>query len=457
MKHIMNEEKFDLWIEPSDWRYAAAVVGLSKYLSYFGEEGEDFEISDEYLKCKSADITAERYLRFVESEYGEELQYRKLEYILLQEECSENDIKLANELLKGNAINKKVFGKLKFDGTNHSELIDLIQLHRTDLIKETFRNKSNMYANFANTGQLFEDTKACCRLAGYYVDGGRKSKSAAYQFDTATFQFQDDMLFDFIPFAFSGEREMFFVNDNYSVKQLNETNGKFRYVLQEEVRQSEGKSKDARKVLFKSIQEMTDFIDMDMEVIIKNRESDYFETLFIRKESIQILKAMKVYEPFCFSIKVNDNYYINVQKKVMDCILNLLRADEMIELLLKQSKEQRRGNTEYIISELIKINGLIDGGGNKMKQSMKVAYACAKEVVKKLPENKREAYRQKLTSAVVFKDYDRYCNILMQLSNYTDTAFDFAFDLFEDFEKNKDIAYTFINALTKKYNDEAEK
>ena len=85
-----------------------------------------------------------------------------------------------------------------------------------------------------------------------------------------------------------------------------------------------------------------------------------------------------------------------------------------------------------------------------MKQSMKGAYACAKKVAADLPENKRVSYRQKLTSAVIFKDYDRCCQILLQLSNYTNIAFDFVYDLFEDFEKNKDIVYTFINALMPK-------
>ena len=37
----------------------------------------------------------------------------------------------------------------------------------------------------------------------------------------------------------------------------------------------------------------------------------------------------------------------------------------------------------------------------------------------------------------------------MQLANYADIIFDFAFDLFEDFEKNMDIAYAFVNALGK--------
>ena len=87
-----------------------------------------------------------------------------------------------------------------------------------------------------------------------------------------------------------------------------------------------------------------------------------------------------------------------------------------------------------------------------MNKSMKSAYACAKAVVEVLVKNKQEnklaSYRQKLISAVVFKDYDRYCKVLLQLSNYTGVTFDFAYNLFEDFEENKDVAYSFINALT---------
>lgn len=450
MRKIVENDKFDLWLEPSDWRYAAAIVGLHKYLRYFGEAGEDYEVTDVYLKCRSADITQEKYLRFVEKEYPGELQHVQLESLLNCKEADEEKQKLANELMKGNSIMKKVFQKQRFDGRNQKELFELIKEHRSELIRETFRNKLNLYANYANTGQLFEDEKQCCRLLGYYVDGGRKSKSIAYGFDTNTFVWQDDMIFDFIPFGFYGNRETFFINDNYSVKKLIATSSYFQKLIQEEILKSEGRSRDARKVLFKSIQEAADFIDFDTEVIVKQRDKAFFETMFIRKESIHILKKLKVYEPFCFSIKINENYYINVQNKVTDCILNLLRTDEIIELLLKQRKEQERFNQEYIVSQLILINQLICGGVEKMKQSMKAAYACAKEVAKKLPGNKRETYRQKLISAVVFKDYDRYCQVLLQLSNYADVDFDFAFGLFENFEENKDIAYTFINALTKK-------
>ena len=88
-----------------------------------------------------------------------------------------------------------------------------------------------------------------------------------------------------------------------------------------------------------------------------------------------------------------------------------------------------------------------------MNQSMRGAYACAKAVVKTIPENKSISYRQKLTSAIVFKDYDRCCQILLQLSNYSGVTFDFVYDVFEDFEKNKDVIYTFINALSTNKNE----
>lgn len=443
MKTRIEHEKYDTKVEASDWRYAAAIVGLKEYFDFHGRNVTEPEITEEIFLFNSKDITEERYLEFVEYFYGEELQHRQVEKILHNEEFSEEQIKRVNELLKSNSIMKKVFGKEKFDGENKEELLELITKNRKVLIKETFRNKSNMYANYANTGQLLQEGKTCCRLLGYYVDGGRKTKSISYNFDVNTFVSEDNILFDFIPFAFTDGREAFFINDNCLLENLIRTNRNLKRRVDNEMAVSEGKAKDVRRILFKTIQETADFIDYDVEVIVKYREKEFFETLYIRRESIKILKALKVYEPFCFSVKLGESYWLNVQKEVMSCILNLTRTDYLIEFFLKQ-------NSEYIVSKLIEINQLICGGGMEMNQSMKGAYACAKEVVKKIPENKRESYRQKLTSTIVFKDYDRFCQILLQLSNYSEVNFDFAFSLYEDFEANKDVAYTFINALTTK-------
>ncbi len=439
-----KNKQFDCKIEPYDWRYSAAIVGLHKYFSYFGKENIDFKITEDTFEYCSEDITEKKLLKFVEYYYGTQLQHRKIEQLLKKNEFSEEECKRVNELLQANSVLKKTFNKTKFDKTNQKDLLNIIDENRENLIKETFRNKKNMYANYANTNLLFSDSQERCRLLGYYVDGGRKSKAISYNFDTKSFVGQDTQIFDFIPFAFMGDRESFFINDNFTVIDLIRTNTDFEKEVNsalEEARDKGQDNVDTRKVLFQLIQKTSEFLNYDVEIIFKNRENEFFETMYVRKKSIDILKHIKNYNLICRSYKVSDNYYLNVQKEVLNCILNLVRTDYLIELYLKEK-------SEYIVKQLITINTLICGGGEKMKQSMKTAYATAKEVSKKLPENKIDSYRQKLISSIVFKDYDRCCQILLQLSNYADVPFHFAYDLFDDFEENKDIAYTFINALT---------
>jgi len=89
-----------------------------------------------------------------------------------------------------------------------------------------------------------------------------------------------------------------------------------------------------------------------------------------------------------------------------------------------------------------------------MNYQTKQIIDCAKQVVIKIPENKISSYRQKLISSIIFKDYDRVCQILLQLSNYSAVEFNFVYDLFEDFEENKDVIYTFVNALNKNQNED---
>ena len=57
-----------------------------------------------------------------------------------------------------------------------------------------------------------------------------------------------------------------------------------------------------------------------------------------------------------------------------------------------------------MVSLLIKLNLLIKERGKNMTKGMTVAYACAKKVAERLPENKRKSYRQRLTSSLALKD-----------------------------------------------------
>ena len=442
MKYSIEHEKYDTKLEASDWRFSATILGLIKYLRYHDFE---YKVEDDFLLYKSEDINEEKYLEFVESKYKDELHHAIVENILANDYVNDEQIKLVNEKLVANTIMKKFFNKIKFDGNNKDEILNMINENRYLIIKESYRYKPNLYRNYCNTNQLFNKGKDYCRLLGYTVDAGKKGKSTSYNFNTGAFVGQDILEFDFIPFAFVGNREAFFINDNITIKRLEGSNRK----LYENVKlslDSDSKTIDTRQALFKKIIESSDFIDYDVEVIFKDIDKGYFETLYIRKESIDILKKLQKdefnYKYICTSYKVTDKYYRNIQKEVINSILNNIVLDEIIELYIKEK------NKNYLVEQLIKINVLIRGEED-MQDRLKGSYACAKQVAGILPQNKIDSYKQKLTSSIIFKDYDRVCEILLQLSNYSGIEFGFVYDLFGNFQDNKDLAYTFINALSK--------
>lgn len=450
MKEQIIYETYDTKLEPSDWRYAAAILGLMKYFQFHHMDAY-YKTDDDALYYNKEAISAEKYLEYAEKTYVNEFHHKKIEALLSGGELSEDQIKLVNECLKGNTIMKKVFGSIKFDGNNKDEILQRIEDNRTELVTETFRYKNNLYKNYCNTNQLFEDGQSCCRLCGFYIDLPKKGKSISYQFDTNTFQGTDIPEFDFIPFAFIGAWEVFFINDSVTLKQLIDTNTMLSKRFDDDTRENTGKKQNTRHALFKLLIESTEFINYDVEVICKKQDENYFETMFIRKKSIELLKSLEdnnndIYNSFCFSYKINSNYYLDIQNEVTDHILNLILMDDLIELFLKA--DIKNGNYQLLTKRLIDLNMKIRGG-EEMNQSMKGAYACAKKVAEKIPDNKLVSYRQKLTSAIVFKDYDRVCQILLQLSNYADVTFDFAYDLFDSFENHKELAYTFINSLKK--------
>ena len=462
MKTILeNNTDFNVKLEPSDWRFSAAIVCLLEYFEYIDTLETSYKVEDEYILYNSELITKENYLKFVEKKYGENLHHKYVELNLehYNQDNNENDntyiIKSINEKLSGNTIMKKIFKKIKFDGTNRDEILSLVNKHREELILETFRNKSDMYKNYCNTNQLFNENQKYCRLVGYYIDAPKKGKSTGFGFNMSSFVGQDIQEFDFIPFAFINDRESLFINDNYEINRLTSAKQVFQEKIKADIEnlELENKYRGIKYSLFKGIIESSDFIEYDVEVIVKDRDKDYFETLYIRKQSIDILKKINErkidYNSLCFSYKINDNYYIDIYKKVMECILNNTLLDDVIDLLLKEKKNY------YTVYQLININDLIRGEKIMDDKIRKIIHACANEVRNKIPENKLESYRQKLTSSIIFKDYDRVCQILLQLSGYSDVYFSFADELFMDFEKNKDIAYTFINALGKsnKFNE----
>ncbi|MBX4262156.1 type I CRISPR-associated protein Cas8a1/Csx8 [Clostridium estertheticum] len=439
MKSIIENEKFNTKMETSDWRYSASIVGIIKYFNYLVNKGEEvgadlYEIDEDVISYNSESITEERYLLFVEKYFESAMHHRVIEQIINSTEFTDDQIKLVNDKLKANVIMKKVFGEIKFSENNNEIILQKIDENRLLLIKETYRSGKSLYANFANTNSLFVEPSSICRIQNYNIDIGKKSRSISYNWDFRTYKSEDEMEFDFIPFAFSKSYEGFFINNNYSIKQLFATNN------------SISNSENPRSTLFCDMKNSANFIDFDAEVIIKNRDADYFETLYIRKDAIKIFQKIRNYKAIKIKYKVNDNYYMDFEKIVTNNILNNIKLDALIEILLKS-----KSSYTYNIKTLIEINTLIYGG-DKMDNQMKSAYGSAKRVMKAIPENKVNSYKQKLISAITFKDYERFCEILLQLSSYSGVIFDFAYDLFEDFDENKNIAYTFINALNNESN-----
>lgn len=451
-------------LEPFDWRYSAAIVGLRKYLEWLGvDEEPNLIITEDTLEYNKKYLDKEDFLKFAEYYFKDDMHHIEIENNLKEKKPSEKQINIVNEKMKANTILKNKFKKIKFDGHNQDEIQNIIDQNREEIICETFRNKNNLYKNYCNPNQLFKDKQECCRLNGYYIDMPKKGKSISYAFDKSNYVGNDIPEFDFIPFAFSGCREKFFINDNVDLNRLQKTNNQWTRTVKSQMEEAKQKNErvNTKRIFIDCLIEAKDFLQSDIEIIVKKPERAYFETLYLRKESLEILKNMKsYYKAFCFSIKISDDYWINILNEVFDAVVNFTLLDDLINKLLKDSRE---GGNSYVISKLLKVNVEIKKGDEKMKNTMKAAFACAKQIVDKkdgnkprVSDTKLKSYCTKLINAIILDDYDQFQKILINLSNYAEVPCGFAYDLFEDFEGNKEIAYTFVNSLNRYKNNNQE-
>jgi len=451
-------------LEPFDWRYSAAIVGLRKYLEWLGvDEEPNLIITEDTLEYNKKYLDKEDFLKFAEYYFKDDMHHIEIENKLKEKNPTEDQINIVNEKMKANTILKNKFKKIKFDGHNQDEIQNIIDQNREEIICETFRNKNNLYKNYCNPNQLFKDKQECCRLNGYYIDMPKKGKSISYAFDKSNYVGNDISEFDFIPFAFSGCREKFFINDNVDLNRLQKTNNQWTRTVKSQMEEAKQRNErvNTKRIFIDCLIEAKDFLQSDIEIIVKKPERAYFETLYLRKESLEILKNMKsYYKAFCFSIKISDDYWINILNEVFDAVVNFTLLDNLINKLLKDSRE---GGNSYVISKLLKVNVEIKKGDEKMKNTMKAAFACAKQIVDKkdgnkprVSDTKLKSYCTKLINAIILDDYDQFQKILINLSNYAEVPCGFAYDLFEDFEGNKEIAYTFVNSLNRYKNNNQE-
>ena len=484
-----NEYGFDTAISASDWKYSAAITGLMYYFKELEKKYEIKkitidEITDSYLLYNKEDINEENYLDFIEkfySKYSEDtLAHKKLENQLKHsKEFTPEIIKNIKENMSENTILKKIFSKIKFDGTNKDEVLKLLDESRYSIIKETFRNKKDLYDNYCQTSRLLEKgDNSPCRLKGYYFDPNRKSKATGYNFISSSVDYFDDEVFDFIPFAFTGSSyETIFLNDNLDLEILENMNYKLReYFFEEKENETERlkslkqekaikekkneeievnqNSVPLKKLFLNILQKKVDYIKYGMEIIYKNRDKEYFETWYLRNESIKIFKKIEDFSKLDIRIKITDKYYFNLLDEIFSSILNLSSLRNSILYLLKEREKFIKNNNKiiekynYAINQLIKVNQIIRNGGKKVNWKLKNSIEnCASAVTNKIEENKLASYRQKLLSSVVAKNHKRILDILTQLSVYSQVHFNFVFDYIENQTENEDIIHYFILQL----------
>lgn len=486
MKATIEHPLYDTLLLPTEWRYSAAIVGLIRFFDFIEEtEGKKLytytnnEDKDRYavysdicgyiqgILYNSTDLTEERYLLFCENWYDREFQHRNVEALLTHiKKFSQDNINDINSYLNGtssNTVMKKIFKGIKFDGTNTDTILNLIDEHRLELIKETFRYKTTMYRNFANTNKLMSDTNPHCRLLSYDLDENRKSKAASYYFDTSTFIASDIYEFDFIPFAFTYTKIGFFVNSNTSIEALVKCNNQLKEKMdvEEQIINNRVIRDGVQTKLIKAMLHSDDFLNCDVEIICKDREQESFDTMLIRKQALQRLK--KIYDNYNLRYvhKYNYNYWLNVEEELIRCCLNYTYLDKLLEQLLLLSRMDTESRTIQIIQPLVQINMEWKGVNQTMQDTIerakKVGYYIGKTIKEKNGENKVKSYKNKLINATVSHDRERVLEIMLQLSGYTDGEISTIYDILDNPDNWSDIAISFTNAMipyTKKEKEE---
>lgn len=456
MKTKIDYFDYDTLLQPTDWRFAAAVVGLCKYFDYFGivykvlcdveEKPDNYIHGFDGIIYKSEDITEEKYLEFAENYFEKYMTHKNILNILESQEFSEEQIKLVNDLVKSKTVLKGLFDKIKFNGTNKDIFISTIEENRAEIIKNIFKNGNNLYKNYCNERLIFTEDNSTCRLRGYNVDKDRKTSNLGFCFSKESFESNDILEFDFIPFAFSNSdmRETYFVNNNFSVKSLTQTNYAFSNQL------SNTENKDDKNKLMLVLQNSKDYISYDVEIISKSQDKAYYETFFVRLERLKKLRELSG-KSLNFVKKINDDYWFNLEKEVyMRCLNNVL-LDDVILMMLKFYFDDNavKGYIKSRTDMLIDIN--VSWKGNEIMDEIKSAKSCGFLTSQKLIEmkssNKINSYKQKIISALCAHDYDRAKEIILSLSAYVGMEFSFFYTFLENAEENKDLAFAFASAL----------
>lgn len=454
MKTTINYYGYDTLLQPTDWRAAAAVVGLCKYFDHFridykilynvDEKPENYIHGFDGIIYKSDSITEEKYLDFVESYFEKYMTHIKLQNILNKDKLIDEDIVNFKRICP-DSFYEKFFENKRFDGSNKDYFISAIYEKRYEMITHLYKYKLNLYGNYCNKNRLYTDKNKVCRIKGYDVDNSKKTNILGFCFSKESFDANDILEFDFIPFAFSNPdmRETYFVNNNFSVETLVNTNRAFS----EQLSNTEGKG-DKNKLL-RVLQQSKDYISYDVEIISKSQSKDYYETFFVRLDRLKLLRNLS--EKMLNYYYSTNNYTLTLQSEVYYRCLNNVLLDDVILRMLKlyfidtNNRRKIRANTDVLIQINVSWKGIVNM--DKLYSAKKCGNKVSQKLISLNSENTIISYRHKLTSSLCVHDYDRVKDILLKLYDCVGIDFPFMYDFFENAEGNKDVVYMFVSGL----------
>lgn len=459
MKTKIDYFDYDTLLQPTDWRFAAAVVGLCKYFDYFGidykvlydieEKPDNYIHGFDGIIYKSEDITEEKYLDFVESYFEKYMTHIKLQNILNKDKLIDEDIVNFKRICP-DSFYKNFFENKRFDGSNKDYFISAIYEKRYEMITHSYKYNLNLYGNYCNKNRLYTDKNKVCRIIGYDVDKDRKTSNLGFCFSKESFESNDILEFDFIPFAFSNSdmRETYFVNNNFSVKSLTQTN----YAFSNQLSNTENKY-DKNKLML-VLQNSKDYISYDVEIISKSQDKAYYETFFVRLERLKKLRELSG-KSLNFVKEINDKYIFNLEKEVyMRCLNNVLLDDAILRMFRfyfddNAGKSYIKNRTDMLIDINVswKGNEIMDEIKNQIGLAKKCGHLVSKRLIEMKSSNKIISYKYKLSSALNTHDYDRVKDILLRLSAEVSMEFPFFYAFLENAEKYKDIVFAFANSL----------
>lgn len=479
MKIKLENDSYDTLLLPIEWRFSAALVGIVKYFEYWEEkegkilhektkeEDKKLLVYDkekgiggyiEGIKYNQCDITEERYLLFCENYFSNMFPHIHVQRMLGKQNYDEEQISEINKKLKSNSAMKQIFDNMQFDGTNELDILKKIKDNRIKLIKhvyifniyKTYFIKSTKQSIKLDDYLKFTKEYKHCRLIGYTVDEDRKSNNAAYKFDKDTFVAYDIIEFDFIPFAFSNTPISFFLNNNCNIEQLCDTNTNIKNIM--EKKDENSKSNHWKSRLIKGLIGSSGMMAYDVEVIMRDKKTDVFETFYINHK---MLSKMEQIKSELNNISFTDDR-LNVEDEVFNCCIRGILLDSLLEKLLVISFKKDKIFASIIIEHLISIN-IAWKGVIKMSDVIEKAKNVGYGIGQKLGEDKAKSYKIKLTSAIIAHDYDRLLEIMLHLSVYLGSEISTIYDIIDNKGDYSDIAISFTNALVPYTGNKEEK